>query len=94
MSSKPYGKAPGGILITEYTLTNVHGIEMKVINYGCIITSLKVPGRDGHIDDIVLGFDSLEGYLASTHYVGGIVGRYANRIAHGNFMLDDREYRC
>jgi len=93
ISSRLYGTTPEGIAVTEYTLSNNQCIEMKVINFGCIITSLKVPDRDGHPDDIVLGFDSLDGYLASTHYCGCIAGRFANRIANGSFILDGQEYR-
>ncbi|MBK9982953.1 MAG: galactose mutarotase [Saprospiraceae bacterium] len=92
MSERPYGETPEGIPVTEYTLTNIQGIEMKVINYGCTITSLIVPDRDGRPDDIVLGFDSLEGYIASIHYYGAIIGRFANRIADGRFVHDGHEY--
>lgn len=87
-----YGFTPHRIAVTEYTLTNLHGLEMKVINYGCIITSLKVPDRNGALGDIVLGYDSLEGYLQSDAYLGCVVGRFANRIANGRFSLDGKEY--
>jgi aldose 1-epimerase len=76
----------------EFTLTNLHGIELKVINYGCTITSLKVPDRNGAFADIVLGYDHLEGYLQSNAYVGCVVGRFANRIANGRFSLEGKEY--
>ncbi len=92
MSERPYGETPAGIPVTEYTLTNIQGIEMKVINYGCTITSLIMPDRDGHPDDIVLGFDSLEDYIRSIHYYGAIIGRFANRIADGSFVLDGHKY--
>ena len=84
---------PDGREVMEYTLTNCHGLEMKVIDYGCTITSLKIPDRNGVFEDIVLGFDDLNGYLQSVAYIGCIVGRYANRIAHGKFTLDGKEYR-
>ncbi|MEP6794369.1 MAG: aldose epimerase family protein [Saprospiraceae bacterium] len=93
MSERFYGETPEGIPVTEYTLDNNQGIEIKIINYGCTITSLIVPDRDGHPDDIVLGFDALEGYMASTHYFGSIIGRFANRIADGSFVLDGQEYK-
>ena len=58
---------------------------------GCIV-SLRVPDRNGHLDDVVLGFDKLEGYLAKSPYFGAIVGRYGNRIANAKFTLDGKEY--
>jgi aldose 1-epimerase len=76
-----------------YTLTNANGLEMRVTNYGGIITSLKVPDRSGHVDDIVLGFDTIEGYLKDPPYFGALIGRYGNRIAKGQFTLDGKTYR-
>ncbi len=67
-------------------------MEMKAINYGCTITSIKVADREGRFDDIILGFDSMEGYLASTHFIGSVIGRFANRIANGSFTLDGHPY--
>ena len=91
MIVKQFGITPDGAIINEYTLSNRHGLEMKVINYGCTITSLKVPDRVGQFENVVLGYDDLESYLNSSHYVGSVVGRYANRIARGRFMLDGKE---
>ena len=87
-----FGTTPSGEVVTEYTLTNLHGLEMKVINYGCTITTLNVPDRNGVMGDIVLGYDTLEGYLQSDAYLGCVVGRFANRIAHGKFLLAGKEY--
>lgn len=92
ISSKSFGTAPGGYEVTEFTLKNRHDLELKVINYGCTITSLKVPDRHGEFADIVLGYDDLEGYLQSNAYIGCVVGRFANRIAHGKFSLEGKEY--
>ena len=75
-----------------YTLSNINGLEMKVTNYGGIITSLKVPDRNGNLEDVVLGYNSLAGYLEETPYFGAIIGRYGNRIAQGKFNLGDEEY--
>ncbi|HKR08409.1 MAG TPA: aldose epimerase family protein [Gemmatimonadaceae bacterium] len=75
-----------------FTLRNPHGIEIQLTNYGGIITSIKTPDRNGHFADIVLGYDSLDGYLRSSPYFGAIVGRYANRIARGLFTLDGTTY--
>jgi|GEM_PF-4309 len=77
----------------QFTLTNSHGIEVRVMTYGGIISSIRTPDRSGHLDDIVLGFDSLAGYLKDSPYFGAIVGRYANRIAKGQFSLDGTTYR-
>ncbi len=87
-----FGTTPSGEVVTEFTLTNLQGLEMKVIDYGCTITSLQVPDRNGVIGDIVLGYDTLEGYLQSDAYLGCVVGRFANRIAHGKFLLEGKEY--
>jgi aldose 1-epimerase len=88
-----FGKTRDGRAVEIYTLTNAHGAEMRVITYGGIITSLKVPDRAGHFDDIVLGFDALDGYLKDPPYFGAIVGRYGNRIARGQFTLDGKTYK-
>lgn len=71
-----------------YTLKNDNGLMMRVTNYGATITELHVPDRSGQLADIVLGYDSLAGYIASSPYFGCIAGRCANRIADGRFTLD------
>lgn len=93
LSSADFGTTPGGESVRIYTLTNSAGIEVRVITYGGIITSLRTPDRTGNFDDIVLGFDSLEGYLAKHPYFGTLVGRYANRISGGRFTLDGVRYK-
>lgn len=75
-----------------YTLTNKHGMIVRISNYGGIVTSIVVPDKKGKFDDVVLGYDNLDGYLKDTPYFGAIVGRYANRIAKGKFTLDNIEY--
>src|SRR2546427_12292489 len=89
----PFGQVPDGRAVEQFTLTNAHGIEVRVITYGGIITAIRTPDRSGRLDDIVLGFDSLAGYLKDSPYFGAIVGRYANRIANGQFSLDGTTYR-
>ena len=76
-----------------YTLTNAHGIEARIMTYGSTIVSLKTPDRDGRFKNIVLGFENLETYLAGVPYYGATVGRYANRIAKGQFTLDGVAYQ-
>src|SRR6266852_5221206 len=78
--------------ITLYTLTNSHGLEVRTMNYGAIILSMRVPDRKGQLADIVLGHDTLEGYTPNPPYLGALVGRYANRIANGTFTLDGKTY--
>ncbi len=92
VSRAPYGKMPDSTEIEQFTVVNKNKAEMKVITYGGIITSLSVPDRDGKIEDVVLGFDNLEGYLKGHPYFGATIGRYGNRIAKGKFKLDDKEY--
>ncbi len=76
-----------------YTLTNASGLVMKVTEYGTIVTELHVPDRSGKLGDIVLGFESLDGYLKGHPYFGATVGRIANRIRDAKFKLDGKEYR-
>jgi aldose 1-epimerase len=76
-----------------YTLTNANGLEARVINYGAHLISLKVPDRNGRFADVLLGFDRPEEYEQSNPYFGAIVGRYANRIAHGRFTLNGVTYQ-
>ncbi|MDP6523723.1 MAG: aldose epimerase family protein [Kiritimatiellia bacterium] len=88
----PYGKLADGSEVEIYTLTNGHGLEAKIITYGGIVTSLKVPDRDGKLGDIVLGYDKLDDYVRNNPYFGCLVGRYGNRIAKGKFSIDGKEY--
>jgi len=75
-----------------YLLKNKNGVEVAITTYGGAVVSLKVPDRNGKLADIVLGYDSLEGYENDKAYLGAIVGRYANRIAHAQFTLDGKTY--
>jgi aldose 1-epimerase len=88
----PFGYAAGRS-VEVYTLTNAHGIEARIMTYGAAIVSLETPDRAGHRANIVLGFDTLAPYLAGVPYFGATVGRYANRIANGRFVLDGRTYQ-
>lgn len=88
-----FGALTEGTPVEVYTLRNKSGIEARVITYGGIIVSLRTAGRDGTFGDIVLGFDSLAGYVHDSPYFGAIVGRYANRIAKGGFTLDGNTYQ-
>lgn len=89
----PFGTAPDGAAVELFTLTNSRGCEARVITWGCILVSLRLPDRDGMLDDVVLGHDDLAGYLTASPYFGAVVGRYANRIAGGRFTLDGETYQ-
>jgi aldose 1-epimerase len=88
----PFGSLPSGEAVEVFTLTNANGVEIKAMEYGGIIVSLKTPDKTGKLDDIVLGFDSLGGYLHEPPYFGAIIGRYGNRIAKGQFTLEGKTY--
>src|SRR5215510_6316524 len=93
ISSTPFGVTPAGEEVQIFSLANNYGVEVKIINYGGIIVAINVPDRNGKIDDVVLGHDSLEGYLSRSRYFGALCGRYANRIAQGRFHLNGVEYK-
>ncbi len=84
--STPYGAAD------LYTLNNANGIEVAITNYGGIVQAIRVPDKNGKMGDIVMGFDSIDGYLSTHPYFGAIIGRYGNRIAKGKFSIDSVEY--
>jgi len=92
VEEQPFGTTKEGKKITLYTLTNSHHVEVRAMNYGAIIVSLRVPDRKGQVADIVLGHDTLEAYFDNSPHLGGLVGRYANRIANGSFTLDGVKY--
>ncbi|GBG36611.1 aldose epimerase family protein [Mycobacterium montefiorense] len=95
IASEPFGQVDG-TPVTRYTLTNGHGMRVRILTYGGIIQSIEVPDRSGHVDNVVLGFATLADYLNNTGsaktYFGAIVGRYGNRIAKGAFSLNGNEY--
>ncbi len=81
-----------GQTVDIYTLRNGNGMEVRVMNYGGVILNLRVPDKNGKLDDVVLGFDNLEQYGSNPPHFGGIIGRYANRIAYAEFTLDGVKY--
>ena len=83
----------GETSVEIYTLTNDHGIEARIMTYGAALVSLQTPDRAGNSQNIILGFDSLRPYVAGVPYFGATVGRYANRIAGGRFVLDGKAYQ-
>lgn len=89
---RPYGTTMAGRQVDEFTLTNGNGVEVKVITYGGIMTSIKVPDRNGNLANVALGFSNLEQYETQNPYFGCITGRYANRIANATFELNGETY--
>jgi aldose 1-epimerase len=97
VSKMPFGKTPDGTPVELYTLRNSSGMEASIMTYGGTVTSLKVPDKNGKFGDVVLGFDSLDGYINPAYakanpYFGALIGRFGNRIAKGQFALDDQTY--
>ncbi len=93
MKKEPFGKLSNGDPADLYTLTNANGVAVSITTYGGRVVSLKVPDKKGTVADVVLGFDSLDGYLGDNPYFGALVGRYGNRIAKGRFTLDGKVYK-
>jgi aldose 1-epimerase len=96
VTSESFGKMPDGTPVEIFTLSD-GPYEARVATYGGIVVSLRVPDRNGKPADVVLGFDNVDGYLANFNgpadaFFGALIGRYANRIAHGSFTLDGRKY--
>lgn len=92
ISSEIWGKTPCGKDIIRYTLTNAKGASVQLSSMGAGIVSVKVPDRDGKLDDVVLGYSNPMDYFADGPCAGKIPGRFANRIAKGRFVLDGKEY--
>lgn len=92
ITSESFGQLSDGREATLYTLTNASGMVVKITNYGGIITSVLTPDKDGTMGDVVLGYDSVEEYVAGSPFFGCITGRYANRIAAGKFTLNGETY--
>jgi aldose 1-epimerase len=92
VKKQAFGKLPDGTSIELYTLSNPNGFQAGIMTYGGTVVSLTAPDRNGKFADVVLGADSLEGYLKQTNYFGAIIGRYGNRIGHATFKLDGKQY--
>jgi aldose 1-epimerase len=92
LQQQPYGSITGGGYADLFTLTNDHGVVVKLTNYGGIVTSLQTPDRNGQPGDIVLGYDKLEEYVAHNPFFGCLVGRFGNRIAGAKFTLNGKTY--
>ena len=91
ITSAPFGTLPDGRNATLYTLTNPHGVVVKVSDFGGVITEIHTPDRDGKLADIALGYSELAPYHGDSPYFGALIGRYGNRIANGQFELDGKQ---
>lgn len=94
ISKQPFGTLPNNSSVDLFTLTNKQGMQVKITNYGGIVTSIQVPDKNGVLGAVNLGFDNLTDYLQKDQpYFGAIIGRYGNRIAKGQFTIDGQVYR-
>ncbi len=93
VTSRPFGKTFQGQLVMLHTLTNKNGLSVSIMDYGATIVKIVAPDRTGKLDDIVLGFDRFSPYLHLDTYFGATIGRYANRIAKGQFHLGQSLYQ-
>jgi aldose 1-epimerase len=91
--AKPFGETAKHEPVTLYTLTNKDGMSVGIMNYGATVVNLLVPDRNGKLDDVALGFESVAPYFTQTAYLGATIGRYGNRIANGSFKLGDNTYQ-
>ena len=92
ITRQTWGKTAAGEAVELYTLTNGKGASVQIATLGGTVVSLKVPDKAGALGDVVLGFDSLEGYLGAHPFFGVLVGRYGNRIGNAQFTLDGKTY--
>jgi len=91
-TKKSFGKTPDGQPVDLFVLANKNGAEVSITNYGGAVVSVKVPDRSGKLADVVLGYDTIDGYVNDKSYFGALIGRYGNRIGHAQFVLDGKTY--
>ncbi|MBS1866073.1 MAG: galactose mutarotase [Acidobacteria bacterium] len=92
MEKKSFGTTPDGKTADLYTLTNKNGMQVAITNYGGAIVSIIVPDKNGKLGDVVLGYDTLDGYVTDKNYFGALIGRYGNRIGNAQFKIDGITY--
>ena len=93
VSISEFGRLPSGEAVLRYTITNPSGASVSLLNYGATWQTMFVPNRKGELVDVVLGYDTIDGYLSNHMYLGATIGRVANRINHARFSLNGVEYR-
>jgi len=89
---KVFGTTADGKTADLYTLKNKNGMQVSITNFGATVVSIMAPDKTGKMADVALGYDDLAGYELNKNYLGVLVGRYGNRIAHGKFSIDGTEY--
>ena len=93
ITKSDFGTTPDGQAVEIYTLHNAKGAEARIMTYGGIVQKLVMPDKNGNLEDIVLGFDTLDGYTGTNDpYFGALIGRYGNRIGGGTFTLEGQTY--
>jgi aldose 1-epimerase len=90
---KAFGKTNDGTAVEQYVLRNSHGMQATVITYGATLQSLAVPDKNGKLEDVVLGFDNVQGYQSGKVYFGATIGRFGNRLANGAFEIDGKRFQ-
>ena len=90
---KAFGKTNDGTTVEQYVLRNSHGMQATVITYGATLQSLAVPDKNGKLEDVVLGFDNVQGYQSGKAYFGATIGRFGNRLANGAFEIDGKRFQ-
>lgn len=93
INRKQFGRMTDGTLVDIFTLVNKNKMTLQVINYGAAIVSLKVPDKNGKLDDVILGYDDLNSYINGKMFFGAVIGRHANRIKNSSFVINDIEYK-
>jgi aldose 1-epimerase len=92
IASSAFGRTSDGQAVTRFTLQGSGGLTVEVLDYGAIVQSVSAPDREGRGADVVLGYDDIAGYEQDPFYIGATIGRYANRIRGGGFVLDGKRY--
>ncbi len=93
ISVKPFGSISSGEEISSYILKNKMGMRVTLINFGASVLKIEVPDRDGKSEDVILGYDDAAGYEQGGIFLGGIIGRFGNRLKNGRFSIDGTEYQ-
>ena len=92
VAKREFGMDKAGNQTLLYTITNDNGMQVGVTNYGAILVNVLVPDKKGNIDDVVLGYDTVEGYLKNPSFFGATIGPSANRIANASFIIEGTKY--
>lgn len=88
-----YAKTKDGEQVDLFTITNSKGGEVKIVNFGGTVVSLKVPDKAGNFEDVVLGYDDLDSYINNECYFGALIGRNSNRIENAEFTMNGKVYK-